>query len=235
MENSNIKKPKRKSPDVKKMVGIAVFSALAFGVTFVFRIPVSFLTFDAKDAVIAVASFIYGPLSAVIISFLAALIEFITISDTGIYGALMNFFASCAFSFTASFIYKFRRTFSGAIIGIYSAVAVTTGVMMVMNIFITPLYMGVDRAAVISLLPKLLLPFNFAKALMNASIVMLIYKPVVTAMRRAGLISTRSIHIEQPTVKESNKGIFNKKAILTLIVGAATLAIAVTIFVILKK
>ena len=106
---------------------------------------------------------------------------------------------------------------------------------MVMNIFITPLYMGVDRAAVISLLPKLLLPFNFAKALMNASIVMLIYKPVVTAMRKAGLISTRSIHIEQPTVKESNKGIFNKKAILTLIVGAATLAIAVTIFVILKK
>ena len=68
--------------DTKKNVGIATFAALAFGVTFVFRIPVSFLTFDAKDAILTVAAFIYGPLSAVIMSFLTALIEFITISYT---------------------------------------------------------------------------------------------------------------------------------------------------------
>ena len=55
---------------------MAMFAALAYGVTFVFRIPVQFLTFDAKDAVISIASFIYGPTSAIVISLIAAFIEF---------------------------------------------------------------------------------------------------------------------------------------------------------------
>ncbi len=209
--------------DTKKIVGIATFAALAFGVTFVFRIPVSFLTFDAKDAILTVAAFIYGPLSAVIMSFLTALIEFITISDTGIYGAIMNFISSAAFSFAASLIYKYRRTLTGAIIGLYSAVAVTTGVMIVMNLLITPLYMGVSRTAVVELLPKLLMPFNFAKALMNAAIVMLIYKPIALALRRARLVDGKPMQTK-----------FGKQSIITIIVGALSLAAAIVIFVIIS-
>ena len=56
---------------------MAMFAALAYGVTFVFRIPVSFLTFDAKDAVLTVAAFIYGPLASVIMALIPALIELI--------------------------------------------------------------------------------------------------------------------------------------------------------------
>jgi len=209
--------------DTKKIVGIATFAALAFGVTFVFRIPVSFLTFDAKDAILTVAAFIYGPLSAVIMSFLTALIEFITISDTGIYGAIMNFISSAAFSFAASLIYKYRRTLTGAIIGLYSAVAVTTGVMIVMNLLITPLYMGVSRTAVVELLPKLLMPFNFAKALMNAAIVMLIYKPIALALRRARLVDGKPMQTK-----------FGKQSIITIIVGALSLAAAIVVFVIIS-
>ena len=91
---------------LKKMTGIAMFSALAFIVSLVFRLPVMFLTFDAKDAVIAIAGFIYGPVSAVIISIIAALIEFISISDTGWYGLLMNFASSATFAGVASLIYS---------------------------------------------------------------------------------------------------------------------------------
>ena len=145
-----------------------MFAALAFGVTFVFRIPVSFLTFDAKDALLTVAAFIYGPAAAVVMSLIASLLE-LTISDTAIIGALMNFISSATFSGTASLVYKYRRPLNGAIIGVYSAVAVTTAVMVVMNIFITPIYMGVPRSVVISMLPMLTV-FNFAKALMNSPI-----------------------------------------------------------------
>ena len=209
--------------DTKRIVGIAVFAALAYGVTFVFRIPVSFLTFDAKDAILTVAAFIYGPVSAVIMSFLTALIEFATISDTGPYGALMNFVSSSAFSFTASLIYKYRRTLNGAIAGLYISVAVTTGVMIVMNILITPLYMGVPRSAVVELLPKLLMPFNFAKALMNAAIVLLIYKPVATALRRARLVDGKPMQTK-----------FGKQSIITIIVGALSLVAAIVVFVIIS-
>jgi len=219
MENQN---KKTKQPDVKKLVGMATFAALAYAVTFVFRIPVQFLTFDAKDAILTIAAFIYGPLSALIMSLIPALIEFITISDTGFWGFLMNFCSSAAFSFTASLIYKYKRSFNGAIIGIYAAVMVTTAVMIPLNLFITPIYMGVPRSVVVDFLPTLILPFNLAKSLMNAAITMLIYKPVSIAMKRARLIPG-SVDVK-----------FNKQSVIMLIIGALTLAVAITIFVILR-
>ena len=201
---------------------MAMFAALAYGVTFIFRIPVSFLTFDAKDAVLTIAAFIYGPVSALIMSFIPAFIEFVTISSTGFWGFLMNFASSACFSFTASVIYKYRRTFNGAIIGLYASVVATTALMILLNILVTPIYMDVPRAVVFDLLPKLLLPFNFAKALMNAAIALLIYKPVSIAMKRAGLIHGKM------------DAKFNKQSVTTLVVGAITLAAAITIFIILK-
>ena len=208
--------------DIKRLVGMAMFAALAYGVTFVFRIPVQFLTFDAKDAVLTIAAFIYGPIAALVMALIPALIEFITISGTGVWGFLMNFASSACFSFTASVIYKYKRSFNGAIIGLYASVLATTAVMMVLNILVTPIYMKVSREVVVDLLPTLLLPFNFAKALMNAAITMLIYKPVSTAMKRAKLIQG----------KMDTK--FNKQSVIMLIVGAVTLAAAITIFIILK-
>lgn len=219
MENQN---KKQTFFDTKRIVGMAMFAALAYGVTFVFRIPVQFLTFDAKDAVLTIAAFIYGPIAAIVMSLIPALIEFITISSTGFWGFLMNFASSACFSFTASVIYKYKRSFNGAIVGLYASVVATTAVMMFLNILVTPIYMKVPRDVVVDLLPTLLLPFNFAKALMNAAITMLIYKPVSIAMKRAKLIQGK---IDAK---------FNKQSIIMIAVGAVTLAAAIVIFIILK-
>lgn len=201
---------------------MAMFAALAYGVTFVFRIPVQFLTFDAKDAILTIAAFIYGPISALIMSLVPALIEFITISGTGFWGFLMNFASSACFSFSAAVIYRWKRSFNGAIMGLYLSVLSTTALMMLLNILITPIYMKVPRDVVIDLLPSLLLPFNLAKALMNAAIAMFLYKPVSLAMKRARLIPG------EVDVR------FNKQSVIMLILGTLTLAAAITIFVILK-
>ena len=200
-----------------------IFAALAYISTFVIYITVAgFLTYDVKDALITVCSMIIGPVYAVAISLIVSFIELITISGTGFWGFLMNFASSACFSFTASVIYKYKRSFNGAIIGLYASVLATTAVMMVLNILVTPIYMEVPRKVVFDLLPTLLLPFNFAKALMNAAITMLIYKPVSTAMKRAKLING----------KMDTK--FNKQSVAMLIIGALTLAVAITVFVILK-
>ena len=171
---------------------------------------------------LTIAAFIYGPSAAITMALIPALIEFITISDTGFWGLLMNFVSSAAFSFTASLIYKYKRSFNGAIIGIYAAVIATTAIMIPMNIFVTPIYMGVPRQAVINLLPTLLVPFNFAKSLMNAAITMLIYKPVSLAMKRARLIPGKV------DVK------FNKQSVIMIVAGVFTLAAAITMFVVLR-
>lgn len=210
--------------DVKKLVGISMFCALAYIATFVFRINVMFLTFDVKDAIITISSFIYGPIAALVTSLLVALLELITISGTGVYGFIMNFASSAAFSVTASLIYKHKRDFLGAIISIYTASVVLVAVMMAMNVLVTPYYMtGGNVEAVVALIPKLLLPFNAAKALMNSAVVMLLYKPVSQALKRARLVNG-SFNMR-----------FNKQSVYLLIITIITAAVAIALFVITKS
>ena len=48
--------------------------------------------------------------------------------------------------------------------------------------------MKVEIDQVIQLIPTLLLPFNFTKAVLNAGVVLALYKPLVTALRAAKLL-----------------------------------------------
>lgn len=223
-----MKNKSRISQNTKMLTGVAAFSALAYGVSLVTNIKVGFLSFDAKDAVITVASFIYGPLSAVIMSFITAFLEFISIGSTGPWGALMDFISTFSFTFTASVIYKYRRKLSGALISLGTASLLYVAVMMIANLLITPLYMGVGVDAVKSLIPSMLLPFNIAKALMNSALVMLIYKPVVKLTRRIGLAKSKS---------ESSSGgkYFTKDTLIMASVAVVALIAATVIFIILRK
>ena len=215
----------KRSEIIKKICGIGVFAALAYITTFICKlIPnvAGFLSIDAKDAVIAIASFVYGPLAAPIIALIVAFVEFITISTTGIWGLVMNFVSSATFSLVVSLIYKYRKTFNGAIVGFAVTTVITTAMMVVLNPIIVPLYSGAPREVVVSMIPTILLPFNFAKTLMNSAIAMLLYKPIINAMRASRLVK-RSEH----------KTEFNKSSILTLIVGGVSLLLAVVILLII--
>ncbi len=218
---------------LEKVIGISIFSALAVIVAFVCNIipPVAgFLSLDVKDAVIAIAAFIYGPISGVIIAFLAAFIEFLTFSTTAWYGLIMNFASSAVFTLTASLIYKKIRTVNGAIISVLCAVVATTGVMLLLNNFITPIYLhkfvglpeNVAVSTVVDLLPKVLLPFNFAKSLLNASVSIMLYKPVLAALSKARIIKTKSASLT-----------FNKNTKIILAIGAVCLVFSVIIFIII--
>ena len=220
-----MRKQTRTSETTKMLTGIAAFSALAYGVSLVTNIKVGFLSFDAKDAVITIASFIYGPISAVAMSFVTAFLEFISFGSTGPYGALMDFISTFSFTFTASVIYKYRRKLSGALMSLGVAATVYVGVMMVANLLITPLYMGVTVEAVKALIPSMLLPFNIAKALMNSAIVMLLYKPTSKLVRRIGFA--------KPSKSSSPHS--KKDTVIVLAVSLVVLIAATIIFVILKK
>ena len=62
------------------------------------------------------------------------------------------------------------------------------GAMMLWNYLITPIYMGYPRQAVAELLLPAFLAFNLIKGGLNAAFTMLLYKPVVKALRRSHLI-----------------------------------------------
>ena len=173
----------------KKMVMSAMLVAIAFLMTVVIHITVfGFLTYEPKDVVITIGGFLFGPLVSSVISVLVAGIEFLTISSTGPWGLLMNILASVSFCVPASFIYKKKHTMQGAIIGLRAGIVIMTIMMLLWNYFVTPIYMGVPREQVAGMLATVFLPFNLIKATLNAGWTLLLYKPVVTGLRKTGLL-----------------------------------------------
>nr|QGT51004.1 riboflavin transporter [uncultured Firmicutes bacterium] len=175
----------------KKLTTTAALCAIAFVMTAVIRIPVVlFLKYDPKDIIIVLGGLIWGPLTSCVVSVIVSLIEMFTISDTGIWGCIMNIISTCAFACTAAAIYKHKKTLSGAVIGLIIGCLAQTAVMMLWNYLITPIYMGTPREAVAKLLLPAFLPFNLLKGGLNAAFTFLLYKPVTTALRKIGYIST---------------------------------------------
>ncbi|MBR6764919.1 MAG: ECF transporter S component [Clostridia bacterium] len=178
----------KKKTDVRALTVASVLIALAFISVFVLKFKVTFLSFDFKDAILSVISLMYGPVLGIISVCIVAVLEFLTVSDTGVYGLIMNIISSGTFALAVGFVYKYKRSLSGAIIASLVAVISVTVMMLLANIIVTPFYMHYPRSAVIQLIPTLLLPFNLAKSVMNASVMLIIYKPVTTLLKRIGLI-----------------------------------------------
>ncbi|MBP5167004.1 MAG: ECF transporter S component [Oscillospiraceae bacterium] len=178
----------------KKLVLYAMLSALAYVAMLVIHIPVSFLTIDPKDTVIVIAGFIMGPLASLIISVVVSLVEMITVSNTGVIGFVMNTLSSAAFCCTAALIYKKRHSIKGAVVALAAAVLAQTVVMLLWDWLMVPLYMEhATREMVVGMLMPLFLPFNLLKGGINMALALLLYKPMTSALRRAGLVP-RSEH-----------------------------------------
>lgn len=173
----------------KKMVTVAMLCAMAYVLVLLVRIPlVLFLKYEPKDVIITIGGLIFGPLSAFVIGTVSALIELLTISSTGIIGFFMNVIASAAFACSAAFIYKRRRTLSGAVIGLAVGCALMTGVMLLWNYLVTPIFLQIPRKEVVPLLYTAILPFNLIKGGLNAALTMFLYKPVILSLRKSGLV-----------------------------------------------
>lgn len=184
------------SNKTKKLTFGAMLCAMAYVVMLLIHVKLvpaaPFLTYDPKDVVITLGGFIWGPGMACIVSAVVALVEMVTVSDTGIIGCIMNFISTCAFAVTASWIYKKKHTLAGAVLGLMAGCIAMTGVMLLWNYLITPIYMGQPREMVAGMLIPVFLPFNLLKSVLNAGFTFLLYKPLVTALRKAGLIEASS-------------------------------------------
>ena len=151
----------------RNMAVIAMFSAVSFVAVLISRVipdVAGFLSYDPKDAVIVIAGFIMGPMASVAISVIVSFIEMITISSTGPYGFLMNVVSTCAFAVPAAWFYKKHRSQKGAVVGLVLSVG-----------------LHARRAAA-----------NLAKGGINAGLALLLYRPIVSSLRKAGLVEQSS-------------------------------------------
>lgn len=182
----------------RQLTSIALLCAMSYLVMLAVRIPVVlFLKYEPKDIIITLGGFIFGPLTAALISLIVSFLEMLTVSDTGFIGLIMNILATCSFACTASYIYKHKHTMQGALLGLISGTAALTATMLVWNYIFLPIFLGFPREEVVKLLFPAILPFNLLKGFLNTALILLLYKHTVTALRHNNLLPP-SVNNAQP-------------------------------------
>lgn len=164
----------------KKITLIATISCLAFLSMVVFKIPISFLSYEIKDVIITLGSFFIGAWASIVISFVVAILEMITVSDTGIIGFIMNFVATVSYVFPICYMYKKNSSIlKGIVLGTIS-MAIS---MFLLNLIFTPIFLKVDIKETIHLLFTFITPFNIIKGGLNGFLIIILYKPLEKAMK----------------------------------------------------
>ena len=217
---------KTSSERIKSLCSMAMLTAIAIVADILIRIPNigGFLTYEPKDVVLTIGGFIFGPVAGILMALVVCLIEMVTISTTGIIGFVMNFLASGVFIGDASVIYFKKKNLSRAIIGLVASTLSLIVVMLLWNYIMTPIFFGMPREAVLGMFLPLLIPFNAIKGALNSALTLLLYKGVVTALRKSGLVPKR---------ESADNENFKTNTIILIIVSAfivATLILVLLIF-----
>lgn len=178
---------------LKSLCAMGMLTAIAIVCDIFIRIPNigGFLTYEPKDVILVIGAFIFNPIAGIIMSLVVCLVEMVTISTTGFIGLLMNFLSSAVFVGVSSVIYHRDKRMSKAIIGLLAGSVSMIIIMLLWNYIMTPIFMGVPREAVLQMILPLLLPFNALKAGLNTALALLLYKGVVTALRKSRLVPER--------------------------------------------
>lgn len=181
---------------IRKLVVMAMLVALSVVLIAAVHVPlipiVSFLEYDPADIPILIGAMAYGPVSGLVLTVVAAIIQGTFISTTGPWGILMHIIATGAMTLVASTIYKYRHTRAGAAIGLVCGTLARGLVMVPANHFITPIWMGAPTEMVDSLMLAGILPFNLLVGAINSVVTFLVYK----------VVSRYIIHGEPMSVKK---------------------------------
>jgi riboflavin transporter FmnP len=157
------------------MSAIAVLLSLVPGFSI---IPVvSFIKYEYSDLPIIITALALGTPAGLLTAFISVGISFLLGIEGGAHwGALQHFIAIGANAAVAGLIYHFRKTKTGAVIGLSAGIIARTLIMIPANILITPLYTGAPVEAVKGLLLPGIIPVNFIKSTISAVITFFVYK-----------------------------------------------------------
>lgn len=185
----------------------AMLSAVAFLLMFIeFPIPAlipSFVKMDVSDLPELLAAFALGPGYGAAVALVKNLLHILFKGTSSAYiGELCNFTLGAVFALTAGFIYRVKKTRTGALIGSVAGAAAMALVSVPFNYFIVyPAYVvcyGMPMDAIIGMYQAILptadslmkcltifnLPFTFCKGILDVALCFLIYKPLSPPLHR---------------------------------------------------
>ena len=132
----------RKLLNTKNVVLMGMFGALA-AVLMLFEVPLPFLApsfygLDFAEVPMLVGTFALGPAAGIVMQIVKILIKLILKpTSTGFVGEFANVVMSCALILPAGFIYRFKKSKTGAVAGM----AVVTVLMAVVGVVMNALVM----------------------------------------------------------------------------------------------
>ena len=185
----------KKTINTKSIAVMAIMSAIGF-ILMVLEFPLPFIIppfikFDFSELPAIITAFALGPVQGIVVCFVKNLLHLFITSTAGV-GELSNFILGAIFVGTAGFIYHYKKTRTGALIGSLAGALSMALISIGTNYFITyPFYANfMPMEAIITAYQALLpscdslvkclvifnLPFNFAKGIIDAVICFAIYK-----------------------------------------------------------
>ncbi len=207
-----------KKMNTRKMVYIGLLAAVAtvlmyleLPLTFLFMPP--FLKLDISGVPTLIGTFMFGPAAGIFITLVKDLIHSLS-SQTGGVGELSDFLIYAAFSLSAGFLYRFRKSKKGALMGCLAGTVAVTLVGALTNRFlIIPFYskiMPIDAIvsacnAVNPMIDSInayilfgAMPFNLIKGLIISALTFLLYKKLSHLMKDSLLPENKKISVSSP-------------------------------------
>ena len=184
----------KSSMNTQKLAKLAMMTAVSLVLLLIVRIPfppAPFLVYDPADVPVYITAFAFGPVEGLTVTLVVCLLQAFGLGGDGIYGFVMHFVATGIVAVVIGMMYRGSKTKKTAIKALITGVILTVIVMCLMNILVTPVYMGAPRSAVIAMVPTVIIPFNLLKAGINSVLTFILYK------RISGLL-----HGSTETVKE---------------------------------
>jgi len=169
---------------VKMGMLVAISIVLVYFIHFPIFPAVAFLEYDPADISILIGTFAFGPAAGLLLTVITAVIQGVTVSSaSGIYGIIMHIIATGVLSCVAGGVYCRCKTRKTAAAGLILGTAAMGAVMVGANLVITPVFMGVPRSMVWSLMP-FIAGFNVVKAGINGAVTFLVYKRISVFLRK---------------------------------------------------
>ena len=130
----------------RKITAMAMFAAISVVLVTLIHFPIfpmaPFLEYDPADIPIFIATFLFGPLSGLILTFVVCVIQGLTVSaQSGIIGIAMHLVATGSFVLVAGAIYKYHSHVKGMIIASICGILIMTIMMALWNLILTPIFM----------------------------------------------------------------------------------------------
>jgi len=173
----------------KELATMGVLAAVSIILVAFIHFPLfpsaSFLEYDPADIPILICTFVYGPLAGFALTIVVSIIQGFTVSaQSGIIGIVMHIIATGSCALVAGYIYEKEKTRKRAIIALSAGVLTMTAAMVIMNLILTPIFMGAPIEVVISMLIPVIIPFNLLKSIINATVTFLVYKKISHLIKR---------------------------------------------------